>query len=68
MVCYRIEPTGTTGTTGKVVLSTTRVQRTQMVLGSSTTVSYSDLSVAAINQEPGQTPRRDYDFPLSDCQ
>ncbi|QDE84093.1 MULTISPECIES: hypothetical protein [Myxococcus] len=65
MNCFRVEPSGSVG---KVVLSTTRVQKTQMVIGSSTTVNYSELSVAAINQDPGQTPRRDYVFPLSDCQ
>ena len=63
--CFSVRPGNILG---KVILSTTRVQRTQMVLGSSTTVSYSDLSVAAINQEPGQTPRRDYNFSLNDCQ
>jgi hypothetical protein len=65
MNCFRIEPTGTTG---KVVLSTTRVQKTQMVIGSTQTVNYSELSIAAINQDPGQTPRRDYVYALSDCQ
>lgn len=65
MNCFRIEPTGTTG---KVVLSTTRVQKTQMVIGSTQTVNYSELSIAAINQDPGQTPRRDFVYSLSDCQ
>lgn len=65
MNCFRIEPTGTTG---KVVLSTTRVQKTQMVIGSTQTVNYSELSIAAINQDPGQTPRRDFTYALSDCQ
>jgi hypothetical protein len=63
--CFRIEPGGTTG---KVVLSTTRVQRTQMVIGGTQTVSYTDLSIAAINQDPGQTPRRDYTYSMADCQ
>jgi|GEM_PF-2958436 len=63
--CYRIEPGGTTG---KVVLSTTRVVKTQMVIGSSQTVSYNELSIAAINQDPGQTPRKDFTYGLSDCQ
>jgi hypothetical protein len=65
MNCFRIEPGGTTG---KVVLSTTRVQKTQMVIGGTQTVNYSELSIAAINQDPGQTPRRDYVYALSDCQ
>ncbi|WP_164013977.1 hypothetical protein [Pyxidicoccus trucidator] len=65
MNCFRIEPTGTTG---KVVLSTTRVQKTQMVIGSTQTVSYSELSIAAINQDPGQTPRKDFVYGLADCQ
>ncbi len=63
--CFRIEPGGTTG---KVVLSTTRVQKTQMVIGGTQTVSYSELSIAAINQDPGQTPRKDFTYTLSDCQ
>jgi hypothetical protein len=65
MNCFRIEPNGTTG---KVVLSTTRVQKTQMVIGGTQTVSYSELSIAAINQDPGQTPRKDFNYNLSDCQ
>ena len=65
MNCFRIEPGGTTG---KVVLSTTRVQKTQMVIGGTQTVSYSELDIAAINQDPGQTPRRDFNYGLDDCQ
>ncbi|RKH46180.1 hypothetical protein D7X55_28695 [Corallococcus sp. AB049A] len=65
MNCYRVEPTGSIG---KVVLSTTRVQRTQMVIGGTQTVSYTDLSIAAINQDPGHTPRQDFTYSLSDCQ
>ncbi|WP_164001996.1 hypothetical protein [Pyxidicoccus caerfyrddinensis] len=65
MNCFRIEPNGTTG---KVVLSTTRVQKTQMVIGGTQTVSYSELSIAAINQDPGQTPRKDFNYNLDDCQ
>ncbi|RKH56786.1 hypothetical protein [Corallococcus aberystwythensis] len=63
--CFRIEPGGTTG---KVVLSTTRVQRTQMVIGGTQTVSYTDLSIAAINQDPGHTPRQDFTYGMADCQ
>jgi hypothetical protein len=65
MNCFRIEPNGTTG---KVVLSTTRVQKTQMVIGGTQTVSYSELSIAAINQDPGQTVRQDFNYNLGDCQ
>ncbi|QSQ25768.1 hypothetical protein JY651_12890 [Pyxidicoccus parkwayensis] len=65
MNCFRIEPNGTTG---KVVLSTTRVTRTQMVIGGTQTVSYDELSIAAINQDPGQTVRQDFNYSLSDCQ
>ncbi len=65
MNCFRIEPGGTTG---KVVLSTTRVQKTQMVIGSTQTVSYLELNVAAINQDPGQTPRKDFNYNLEWCQ
>ncbi|NOK35951.1 hypothetical protein HMI49_22370 [Corallococcus exercitus] len=63
--CFRIE---SNGTTGKVVLSTTRVQRTQMVIGGTQTVSYTDLSIAAINQDPGHTPRQDFTYSMADCQ
>lgn len=63
--CFRIEPTGTTG---KVVLSTTRNQLTQMVIGSTQTVSRTQLSIAAINQDPGHTPRRDFTYDMADCQ
>ncbi|WP_223645921.1 hypothetical protein [Corallococcus sp. EGB] len=63
--CFRIEPNGTTG---KVVLSTTRVQRTQMVIGGTQTVSYTDLSIAAINQDPGHTPRQDFTYSMEDCE
>ncbi|NBD13374.1 MULTISPECIES: hypothetical protein [Corallococcus] len=63
--CFRIEPNGTTG---KVVLSTTRVQRTQMVIGGTQTVSYTDLSIAAINQDPGHTPRQDFNYSMDDCE
>ncbi|MCP3103805.1 hypothetical protein LZ198_33465 [Myxococcus sp. K15C18031901] len=65
MNCFRIEPNGTTG---KVVLSTTRVERTQMVIGSSQTVSYQELNIAAINQDPGQTPRKDFNYDMDNCQ
>lgn len=65
MNCFRVEPTGSIG---KVVLSTTRLQKTQMVIGSTQTVSYYELNIAAINQDPGQTPRQDFNYDLADCQ
>ncbi|MBJ6762732.1 hypothetical protein JGU66_18360 [Myxococcaceae bacterium JPH2] len=62
--CYRVEPNGSIG---KVVVSTTRNVRTQTVIGSSQEVTYTELNVALINQDPGHTPRQDFNYDMGDC-
>ncbi|QRK07738.1 hypothetical protein JQX13_48455 [Archangium violaceum] len=65
VTCYKLE---SNGTIGKVALWSTRISNTQLPLTSGPEYTYQELNVAAVNQNPGYTPRRDFKYDLADCQ
>ncbi|NTX14511.1 hypothetical protein HUA76_27285 [Myxococcus sp. CA056] len=63
--CWRREPNGTIG---KMGMFSTKVTRQSLVIGGPTQeVSDQLLDIGVVNQDPGQTPRRDFSYALNDC-
>lgn len=65
VTCYKVE---SNGTIGKVALWSTKISNTQIPFTSGPEYTYQELNVAAVNQNPGYTPRRDFKYDLADCQ
>lgn len=63
--CWRREPNGTAG---KVGMFSTKVLRQSLIIGGSgQETTHEIMDIGVVNQDPGQTPRRDFTYELGDC-
>ncbi|AGC46159.1 lipoprotein [Myxococcus stipitatus DSM 14675] len=64
--CWRREPNGTAG---KMGMFSTKVTRQSLVIGGTgqEEATHQLMDIGVVNQDPGQTPRRDFSYELSDC-